>query len=371
MMGPMRRFSRLRGALPLSSPIRRMALCGLIAGAAMLPAPAASAAESAHPVTLRYLNAPAPGRPILHPPKLSLSINGRARPAVMDTGSTGIVVAASAIPNIAQLPDLGPGTLTYSSSGRIMVGRYVRTAVTLSGADGTSITTRPLPVLAVTRIDCLKTARRCRPNAAPDHVSMLGVGFGREKDHQSTATPDKNPLLNLPAMGPPGGPAGALGRGYIVTRTGVQIGLGANDAVTFSRVALRPSAIAGEWEGAAACYALDGRTPPACGSLLVDTGVFRSFLTVPEEQFAGLVAAGPPVLIAGTRLDISPAPNAAAPQYGFRVGDHANPLAPTEVILVRRPGPAAFFNTSVRFLNGFDYLYDADAGIVGFRPLPP
>jgi hypothetical protein len=26
-----------------------------------------------------------------------------------------------------------------------------------------------------------------------------------------------------------------------------------------------------------------------------------------------------------------------------------------------------FVNTSVNFLNGFDYLYDADGGFVGFR----
>jgi hypothetical protein len=26
-----------------------------------------------------------------------------------------------------------------------------------------------------------------------------------------------------------------------------------------------------------------------------------------------------------------------------------------------------FVNTSVHFLNGFDYLYDADGGFVGFR----
>ena len=28
---------------------------------------------------------------------------------------------------------------------------------------------------------------------------------------------------------------------------------------------------------------------------------------------------------------------------------------------------APFVNTSLHFLNGFDYLYDADGGLVGFR----
>ena len=43
-----------------------------------------------------------------------------------------------------------------------------------------------------------------------------------------------------------------------------------------------------------------------------------------------------------------------------------NPLAPARLILVSRLRPP-FVNTSVHFLNGFDYLYDADGGFVGFR----
>ncbi|WP_454916155.1 hypothetical protein [Xanthobacter sediminis] len=321
------------------------------------------------PVVLRYLNAPRDGRPLLRAPQLAISIGGPWRRAVMDTGSTGIVISASAIPNIEALPDLGPGTLTYSSSGRVMVGRYVQTPVTVSGANGATVTTRPLPVLAVTRIDCLKTARNCRPNLSPGRVAMLGVGFAREKDHQSAGTPRKNPFLDLSGMGTPGAP-GALGRGYIVTRTGVQVGLAAGDAEGFARVALAPSDIPGEWQATPACYALNGRTPPACGTLLVDTGVFRSFLTVPEAQLDGLLAPdGRPMLADGTRLDVLPGPGATEPRYGYTVGDRADPVAPAEVIVVRRPGQPAFLNTSVRVLNGFDYLYDADRGAVGFRPL--
>ncbi|MFG1418340.1 hypothetical protein V5F38_10565 [Xanthobacter sp. V0B-10] len=334
-----------------------------------LPARAASPG-AAQPVALRYLNAPPDGEPLLRSPQLGLSINGGWRRAVMDTGSTGIVISASAIPGWQSLPDLGPGTLTYSSSGRVMVGRYVEAAVTIKGADGASLTTRPLPVLAVTRIDCLATARDCEPSAAPEHVAMLGVGFARESDHQSGGTPEKNPFLSLPGMGAPGGPAGPLGRGYIVSRTGVQVGLSPAAGTGFTRVALAPGSVPGEWQAAPACYALAGRTPPACGTMLVDTGVVRSFLTVPEAEFADLlVPDGAPRLADGTRVDVEPAPGAAAPRYGYTVGDWMNPVAPTEVIVVRRPGKPAFLNTSVRFLNAYDYLYDAEGGAVGFRAL--
>ncbi|MFG1478891.1 hypothetical protein V5F53_09510 [Xanthobacter sp. V4C-4] len=330
---------------------------------------AASAAEPAQPVTLRYLNAPPDGRPLLRTPKLGISIGGPVRRAVMDTGSTGVVISASAIPDLAALPDLGPGTLTYSSSGRIMVGRYVRASVTIEGADGTRLTTRPLPVLAVTRIDCTRTARRCRPNPAPNRVAMLGVGFAREKDHQRGSTPEKNPFLNLPAMGTADAP-GPVGRGYVVTRGAVRVGLGAGDGEGFAQVPLAPATVAGDWQAPPACYALAGRTPAACGTILVDTGVFRSFLTVPDAQMEGLLSPdGRLTLAPGTQVEVRPAPGAAAPRFGYTVGDRADPVAPSEVIVVPRPGAPAFLNTSVRVLNAYDYLYDADHGVVGFRPL--
>ena len=52
--------------------------------------------------------------------------------------------------------------------------------------------------------------------------------------------------------------------------------------------------------------------------------------------------------------------------YTFTVGDDLNPLAPRKLNLVGGSRPP-FVNTSVRFLNGFDYLYDAEGGFVGLR----
>jgi hypothetical protein len=52
---------------------------------------------------------------------------------MMDTGSTGVVVSADKIPNIDRLQSLGPGKLTYSSSGRIMTGQWVVTPMTITG----------------------------------------------------------------------------------------------------------------------------------------------------------------------------------------------------------------------------------------------
>ena len=58
---------------------------------------------------LSYLNAPGPRDDIATPPLLRISFGGRSYDAVMDTGSTGVVVSADKIPNIDRLPSLGPG----------------------------------------------------------------------------------------------------------------------------------------------------------------------------------------------------------------------------------------------------------------------
>ena len=49
------------------------------------------------------------------------------------------------------------------------------------------------------------------------------------------------------------------------------------------------------------------------------------------------------------------------------MGDAANPLTPGRVVLLERGDQPTFVNTSLRLLNGFDYLFDADNGIVGYR----
>src|SRR6202011_4032189 len=180
----------------------------------------AGAAAEANPyagydwsVFLPYLNAPASDGDITASPLLRISFGGASRTAILDTGSTGVVVSASDIPGVDSLPAT-PGQLVYSSSGRIMVGKWVTTPVTVEGKDGARFETRPMPVLAVSRIDCRAKARNCQPEDAPQGVAMLGIGFGREHDGQEQSTPDKNPFLAETASGE------RHRRGYIVTRTG-------------------------------------------------------------------------------------------------------------------------------------------------------
>ena len=318
-------------------------------------------------VFLRFLNRGEPGH-LQNPPHLGLSFGGRQLRAVMDTGSTGIVVSASAIPNIDRLPSRGPGTLTYASSGRIERGDWVVVRATIAGANGASVTTLPIPVLAVRSVACLDNARNCTVREDPRHVAMIGVGFGRRGNPEGPHGPDINPLLNLAGTGSDH----RLRRGYIVSSAGVQIGLSAADPGDgYATVQLARDDARQDWSGAPACIAIDDRTP-ACGTVLPDTGVAGMFLSLPasDEQTSAGSSGTDRGLPPGAKVTISLAPEAAAPSaasYSFRVGDVSNPLAPARVTLVGRGDRPTFVNTGVHLLNGFDYLFDADKGIVGYR----
>jgi hypothetical protein len=322
-------------------------------------------------VYLAYVNAPAPHDDITAVPRLRISFGRRSYGVVMDTGSVGVVVSANKIPNFHSLQSLGPGQLTYSSSGRIMIGQWVVTPMTILGGNGVRVTTAPIPVLAVTQVQCMQRARRCTPNEAPHRISMMGIGFGRRHDHQAQSGPDKNPFLNVTNLDGGGPSVARMRRGYIVTRRGIHIGLTAgNTQGDFSYVKLAPTADGKDWAGTPACISINGAKPAACGSLLMDTGVTAMYLTVPERQASTdivTVRGRATTLVDGTNLMISiPAEDSPRALYTFTLGDDANPLAPAHLILVSRER-APFVNTSLRFLNGFDYLYDADGGFVGFR----
>ncbi|MBS7695913.1 MAG: hypothetical protein KF792_05625 [Chelatococcus sp.] len=229
-----------------------------------------------------------------------------------------------------------------------------------------------MPVLAVRQIDCFENARDCQPTDDPRHVVMLGVGFSREGDRQSQSTPDKNPFLNLPEMGDANKP-GRLRRGYVVTRAGVHVGLTrANTDGEFRFVKLARKDDGSDWAPIPGCISMGGGGA-SCGTALIDTGVSEMYLTVPQDQEAGFVAQGDHgrTIVPGTQVTITFAgrPSNEAPGYVFTAGMGSDPLAPSRIVLVGGRDRPTFVNTSVHALNGFDYLYDADEGYVGFRRL--
>lgn len=305
--------------------------------------------SSSNSVYLQYYPSSKAAPGMAHTPGLRINFpDGDARPIEMDTGSTGIVISAGSIPDFAQLAGT-PGKLTYNSSGRIMIGSWVTTPVTISGSNGQHFTTAPIPVLAVTQIACQDNARHCTPEDNPRGVAMMGVGFAREGSEQKQSTPDTNPLLN-PAS------TTAFHKGYVVTRNGVHVGLNANVAGEgFSFVKLQPDPhIPGEWQPAPVCITVNSDAK-RCGTALIDTGVTDMFLTLPGYPSKTLPD--------DARLTFTFTP---AVSYTLAADDDDSALAPEKIVLnTTRQTP--FVNTGVNFLNGFDVLYDAQNGYFGYR----
>ncbi|WP_239025239.1 hypothetical protein [Rhodoligotrophos defluvii] len=331
-----------------------VALPSLRAAADDLP----SYADFTDGVFLPYLNAG--DGDLTRPPRLGLSLGGRMLAAVVDSGSTGIVVAAAYMPDWQQLESVGEGRITYTSSGRVMSGQWVITPVTVQGADGSSVATTPMPVLVVTEVTCLEHARNCQPNDDPHGIAMIGIGFAREHDAQAQGTPDKNPLLQVAAQ-----EGQKQRRGYILTQRGVHVGLtGANTRGTFRAVKLDRQQTVDDWSPIPACISINGTMPPACGTMLADTGVTAMFLTVPASQAGENEGTLPP----GTEVSLllNSADGAPSELYSFTADDGSSPLAPSSIHLRVSP-ERTFVNTSLHILNGFDVLYDADGGYVGFR----
>jgi hypothetical protein len=160
--------------------------------------------------------------------KVEASVNGGTVSSyTVDTGSVGMVMPASEVPNI---PAGSPsGSLTYNSSGRNLTGVWATLPVSFPRAVNATAANvaaqATVPVLAVTGSSCTGSgvnSGHCNEHA-PLH--MMGVGFGRDVTAQTS--PAYNPLLNLTEM-----TAGTMRRGYIVGRDGLTLGLtGSNSPV--------------------------------------------------------------------------------------------------------------------------------------------
>jgi hypothetical protein len=102
---------------------------------------------------------------------------------------------------------------------------------------------------------------------------------------------------------------------------------------------------------------VDGKKQPEA-NMLLDTGLTNMMIDLPTITGQVPVPDGTDItvnLLSG-RL-----------HYNFKVGDKTNPFTPQKVTWVNRATP--FVNTGLRALAKFDYLYDADGGYFGLRPV--
>ena len=223
---------------------------------------------------------------------------------VLDTGSTGITVSSDIWnAKLNGAANLGSGSITYTSSGRQLIGDWYQ--ATLKLGDGPTTAESSVPVLQVTSITCLTVHRDCQDNDHPLGVSFFGIGFGREATSQSTtpggtvaAIPANNPLLNItkvngvavtastPQQPGASGVVGDYTSGYILSPAGLTLGLTAANTAPFPTLDLtwndRTSASGfnsgyADWNPVPGTLTVNGSS--GTGTVLTDSGVDYMLLT--------------------------------------------------------------------------------------------
>ena len=320
--------TRLTKNFPMSRPLKSLAailsLCLSAPTVAQVQEPWRSY-EGLEAIEIPFANGPVS---LHHVPQIWLGLNGaRPRWFGMDTGSTGIVVSAEHfIPGPRDVSQ-GPGRLVYNSSGRVLSGEHWMTDVVIHRGEHEPVATARVQVLRVTQITCLEHARDCRPESEPRNVGFMGIGFDRGS---AQATADnispKNPFVSLVSLAS-GRPVNSVRQGYVITRTGVHLGMTPYLTRHMAFVKLTPKAHppgVPDWNGAPMTVSVDGVT--GRGTMLMDTGLAYMFLSPPPGTRFRHGERAPD----GTRIELF-MPNRQRPQpafYEFRVGRRGNPLHP-------------------------------------------
>jgi hypothetical protein len=314
----------------------------------------------------------------------------------MDTGSVGIIVGSSYFnpPANGRLDPsfVGPGSETLTSSGIIFNGDWYKTSVNLYNGN-TVVASSIVPVMAITKVSCEPNARACNPStigstAADTHY--FGIGFAGGAG-QPQGTPDKNAFLNVTSISW----SGLLpSPGYILSTQGAQIGLTSSNTQGFAMIKLQPllaptsiqwqttpasANVLTDWQHARGTITVHGRS--GSGGILFDTGVTTGFLTPPigVTPQTGLGPSGaecngsnpPSCAVSGTSVQVSFSNvNIPVVAWKYTVGANngsqsGNPVSPFAVSVEQNNAP--FLNTTVRFLQAFNYIYDAANGFIGLK----
>ncbi|HEY0307069.1 MAG TPA: Calx-beta domain-containing protein [Acidobacteriaceae bacterium] len=292
---------------------------------------------------------------------------GTSASYTLDTGSTGVIVPATELAGYTT-GNGTPGSLTYSSSGLKLTGYWTNAVITLPNAKNESgagsTVTITVPVLAVISGTCTGGGVNSG-NCTGTIPHMLGIGFGR-----GTGTYDSpiyNPFVNLKEM-----VAGSMRRGYVFTASGIQLGLtnttvpmpapfGSATSNTFTVEQLTASnAFSGyayDWNTSPGSFIYAG-TATAVGTILFDTGLTNMILEDVSHASGTTVPNG-------TAITINAIPGSLS--YSFVSGD-GGATTPSSVAWASETH-GAYVNVGIHFLGKYDYLYDADGGILGLRPV--
>jgi uncharacterized protein with beta-barrel porin domain len=313
------------------------------------------------------------------PGQVWLSLNGgQSTLFTMDTGSSGII--ASAQNNKQQTvfpvsgPSLGRGSQYYDSSGIQLNGQFYLTNVSIRSSELTEATTATVVALLVENQTCQFTTKGCSPNSNPTGIAYMGVGFDRGVSAitPSGSNTNVNPFINVNM------PSSSYSQGYLITKSGVQLGLTNASTANYAFVKLAPNAAAAGQQSAAWLQApmtitVGGAT--GSGQVLPDSGINYAFLPPPTgANISTSACANPPggngCANPGLPIQVY-LPGQTTPQLAFynfttlNGGTPSNPLTPEVVQVV--PGTAVFLNTGRQFYEGFNYFFDPVNGFVGYQ----
>lgn len=310
---------------------------------------------------------------------VSLSVGNLVdRKFTMDTGSNGILVSQDLYNGVGGTY-LGPGTETLTSSGIIYNGDLYQTNVAINSGGAVAATSN-VTVLRVTSIACSPGARSCTPSNNPTGVTYMGIGFNRGV---STVTPaagnpttgiKTNVFNNVVSLGPTGTSAENLAPGYIITNSGVTLGLTTAGTAGYAFVKLTPDGSpspntqAGTvWNQAPAGVTVGGFS--GNGTILPDSGIDYAFLTPPVSFDPVTCPTTPP----GGSTCLSPTvtvdvflPGQPGALASYTLTQAGGVMTPASISL-NKGSPTTFLNTGRLFYQGFDYLFDPTNGFVGYR----
>ena len=263
-------------------------------------------------------------------PKLNIDVSnvgggtGYATSAIMDTGSTGLVISltkactegvisctGSSPQTYAPAPSavIGYSTITYTSDGVSYAGFYTNSKVTISDASHTPEATAEIPVFVAVNINDQPQSS----SPAPVDVAQFGIGFGRGSASGVQLTDANgipngvtlynknfNAFMNLTSLTGVSD-ISSVAPGYVVTKTGVYLGLSSAAVGTINGplVSLMPTpqtpgsnvstyaaaATKNQWQTPPIIVRVFGNTSPTAvngqyyGTMLVDTGVSDAIFT--------------------------------------------------------------------------------------------
>lgn len=280
---------------------------------------------------------------------------------MVDTGSLGINISREVLNDVPHRPlpgPLPPAPISYSSSGNTYGGEWVLVSVEIVGLDGQSFTTAK--EIAVFATD--------QPG-----VGMMGV---------STRFPDPclllNPFLNVPGM-----ETGAVRYGYELTKGYVLFGYDDDEVSTFNlRFPISPATGQPMPTATVSLKPANGDEPQPYTNkapMLVDTGLFYMIITPAAGNVppAGYEPPPPPPPARAhlydnmlVTLEVEDEHQQLQTIWEFNTSDCQTNLELPQFVSFATPSPLGIVNTGLHLLNGYDYIVDFTANIVGLRKPP-